>query len=469
MSRSISDEVAPVVRSLLGSEPAVPVRFWDGSVLGPDPADAPATIDVRDPMALRRMLWSPGELGLARAYVAGEIDIVGDVYRVLDLRSLMADPQDGINLGFTPRGVATLARTAGRLGALGPPPAPPAAEFAPRGRRHSRGRDASVVKHHYDVSNDFYGLVLGPTMTYSCAYWEEGIDDLEAAQEAKYEHICRKLGLSPGQRLLDVGCGWGGMVLHAARHHGVDAVGITLSPSQRALAIERIAAAGLSDRIEIRLQDYRELGGEQFDAISSVGMVEHVGEPRLAEYGRILRSVLAPTGRLLNHGICRPPGPAPLKKRSFINRYVFPDGELHEVGRVVSVLQESGFEVRDVESLREHYARTLRSWVTNLEERWDDAVALVGASRARIWRLYMAGSAINFEEGRTTIYQVLAINPGPAGKSSMPASRRGWYYSPSSGGTGVANGGGGGPNGVPANSNTRTGGGGDSGYTADRL
>ncbi|MHB8464371.1 MAG: class I SAM-dependent methyltransferase [Acidimicrobiales bacterium] len=428
MARSVSDQVAPVVRSLLGSDPSIAVRFWDGSVMGPERASSGTVIDVRSPMALRRMLWSPGELGIARAYVAGDVDISGDVYRVLDLRSLLGDHDRGVSLGFTPRGVATLARAAASVRALGPPPVPPKEESRLRGRRHSRRRDAIAVRHHYDVSNDFYRLVLGPSLTYSCGYWDDGVSTLEEAQAAKYEHISRKLNLEPGKRLLDVGCGWGGMVLHAASHHGVSAVGITISPSQHALAVARVEAAGLSDRVEIRLQDYRELAGEQFDAISSIGMFEHVGDARLAEYASILLSLLKPTGRLLNHGISRPAGPPPLKDRSFINRYVFPDGELHEAGRVVTVLQETGFEVRDLESLREHYARTLRSWVANLESDWDRAVELTSAARARIWRLYMAGSAVNFEEGRTMIHQILAVRPGPAGVSAMAATRRGWYY-----------------------------------------
>jgi cyclopropane-fatty-acyl-phospholipid synthase len=207
----------------------------------------------------------------------------------------------------------------------------------------------------------------------------------------------------------------------------VDAVGITLSPAQRQLAAARVEAAGVSGRVQIRLQDYRDVRGETFDAISSIGMFEHVGERRLREYVEILRRLLRPEGRLLNHGISRPAGPAALSPRSFINRYVFPDGELHEVGHVVTALQETGFEVRDVESLREHYARTLRAWVANLEAGWDEAVALVGAPRARIWRLYMAGCARNFEEGRTMIHQVLAVNPGRRGRSGMPGTRRGWY------------------------------------------
>jgi cyclopropane-fatty-acyl-phospholipid synthase len=424
---SAADRVAPVVRALLHDDPPVTLRFWDGSTLGPPADQSGATIVVHSRRALRYMLWGPGELGLSRAYVVGDIGIEGDVYRVLQVRNALAAPEDGVRLGLDWHGALELARAALALGAVGPPPPVPPEEVRLRGSRHSKTRDSSAVRSHYDVGNDFYRLVLGPTMTYSCAYWDDGVADLEDAQEAKYEHICRKLGLRPGMRLLDVGCGWGGMVLHAAREHGVEAVGITLSPKQRELAARRVEAAGLGARVDVRVQDYRDLGDERFDAISSIGMFEHVGAERLKDYTATLWRALRPGGRLLNHGISRPAGPGELSPRGFINRYVFPDGELHEVGSVVSVLQEAGFEVRDVESLREHYARTLRCWVSNLEDHWDEAVAEGGAARARIWRLYMAGTAVNFEEGRTMIHQVLGVRHGARGESGMPATRRSWY------------------------------------------
>jgi cyclopropane-fatty-acyl-phospholipid synthase len=422
--------MAPVVRALLGGDPPVTIRFWDGSAVAPTAGGSGVTLVVRSRRALRRMLWAPGELGLARAYVAGEIEVDGDVYALLQLRQGMAAHDAGVHFGLDRRGISELARAAFWIGALGPPPRVPPEEVRLHGVRHSKARDASAVRSHYDVGNDFYRLVLGPTMTYSCAYWDDGVATLDEAQEAKYEHICRKLGLQPGMRLLDVGCGWGGMVLHAAREYGVKAVGITLSPPQQALAARRVEAAGLSGMVEVRVQDYRDLGDERFDAISSIGMFEHVGSAKLREYAEALYGVLAPGGRLLNHGISRPAGPLAVAPRSFMNRYVFPDGELHEVGAVVSVLQEAGFEVRDVESLREHYARTLRSWVTNLETHWDEAVAGAGGARARIWRLYMAGSAINFDEGRTMIHQVLGVRQGAMGASGMPATRRSWYRAP---------------------------------------
>jgi cyclopropane-fatty-acyl-phospholipid synthase len=362
-------------------------------------------------------------LGLARAYVAGDIDIEGDVFEGLAIRDALGSTRDQVSLSFSARDRWAMLKAARSLGVIGRPPPPPPEEARLRGGLHSRGRDARAIAHHYDVGNDFYRIVLGPSMTYSCAYWEQPGFALEDAQEAKYELICRKLGLHEGMRLLDVGCGWGGMVLHAARRHGVQAVGITISEAQADAAAKRVAEAGLTHRVEIRLQDYRDVSDGPFDAISSIGMFEHVGLRGLSAYFTNLSSLLAPRGRLLNHAISKPSGKAGFNKNSFIPRYVFPDGELQEVGRVVTAMQELGLEVRDVESLREHYARTLRAWVANLEAEWDRAVELAGPARARIWRLYMAGSALGFEAGRINIHQVLAVKPDPGGASGMPPTR----------------------------------------------
>jgi cyclopropane-fatty-acyl-phospholipid synthase len=284
-----------------------------------------------------------------------------------------------------------------------------------------RGRDAAAVTHHYDVSNRFYRMVLGPSMTYSCAVFPDEGASLEEAQAAKHQLVCCKLGLRPGMRLLDVGCGWGSLALHAVRHHGVTAVGVTLSQPQAELARERAEKAGVADRVDFRVQDYRDVADGPFDAISSIGMFEHVGMARTAEYFSHLRELLRPGGRLLNHAISRPPSRTTrLAPNTFVGRYVFPDGELLEVGTTVSALQAQGFEARHVESLREHYARTLRCWVANLEAHWDEAVDEVGAGRARVWRLYMAGSAAGFDTGRTSVHQVLAVHPGARGTSGMP-------------------------------------------------
>ena len=291
-----------------------------------------------------------------------------------------------------------------------------------RGRVHSLGRDRAAIAHHYDLSNEFYELFLGRSMTYSCARFTDPERTLDEAQAAKYELVCRKLDLRPGARLLDVGCGWGGMVIHAATHHGVEAVGVTISRQQFDYARKRIADAGLDGRVEVRLQDYRELGGEHFDAISSIGMAEHVGRRNVTAYFGVLAGLLRPTGRLLNHAISTPNG-ASFDRKAFIARYVFPDGELPDVAEVVAGMQAHGLDVRDVEALREHYALTLRRWSANLEAAWDEACRLVGTRRARVWRLYLAGSAVSFDIADVGIHQVLAVKLTDAGASAMPLTR----------------------------------------------
>lgn len=403
--------LAAAIAGFLGTDLPVAIDCYDGSHLGP-PGTA-SRIVVRSPKALRYVLTAPGEIGFARAYVAGEIEVEGDIFEVLALRENLPDVK------VTPREWLALARAVGVDGLK--PLSPPPEEARVRGRRHSKERDAAVIAHHYDVSNDFYRLMLGPSMTYSCAVFAGPETTLEAAQAAKYELVCRKLGLRRGMRLLDVGCGWGGMVMHAAREHGVYAVGVTLSTRQAEWARQAVRGAGLADRVDIRVQDYRDVDDAPFDAISSIGMFEHVGLARLDEYFQRLFSLLRPGGRLLNHGIAKRPGSRPaFAHRGFIDRYVFPDGELHEVGSVVTRVQRAGFEARNAEGLREHYAQTLRHWVANLEAHWDDAVRLVGPGRARVWRLYMAASACNFEAGRTQIHQVLAVRNDPDGGSHMP-------------------------------------------------
>ncbi len=421
MKGSVAQLIAPLVTALLGHADTLPIRFWDGSTLGPS---SPNTIVVRSPEAIRRLLWAPGELGLGRAYVAGEIDLEGDIMETISIAQEAAgDSPDVVRQRLRVRDLPKLIQLAGKLGVLGRPPTPPPEEAHVRGGFHSKERDAAAISHHYDVGNEFYSLFLGQTMTYSCAYFESDDVGLDEAQIAKYDLICRKLGLRPGMSLLDVGCGWGGMAIHAASHYGVASIGITLSREQADLARRYVSEVDLTDRVEIRYQDYRDVIDGPFDAVSSIGMFEHVGQTQLTEYFTRIKDLMAPGGRFLNHGISRPKGTGALPKRSFITRYVFPDGELHEVGRVVTGMQELGLEVRDVESLREHYAKTLRHWVTNLEGAWPEAVALAGTSRARIWRLYMAAAALNFEAGRTSVHQVLVVNPGAGGSSGMPATR----------------------------------------------
>jgi cyclopropane-fatty-acyl-phospholipid synthase len=410
-------ELQPLFQVLLGEPLPVGVRFWDGSRLGPE--NSPATAVVHSPKALRRLLYRPNDLGIGRAYVTGELDIEGDVF--FGLEALSAAAPEDTRLG--PKAWAELARAVVRLGVIGPPLAAPPEEARVHGRMHTRYRDATAVSHHYDVSNDFYRLVLGPTMAYSCARFTSPEQSLDEAQEAKFDLICRKLGLQPGQRLLDVGCGWGGMVLHAVPRYQVEAVGITVAAAQQDLAQKRVADAGLTHRATIRLQDYRGLAREAgtYDAVSSIGMFEHVGRGRMAEYFSVLHRALRPKGRLLNHAISSPDGER-LGRNSFMARYVFPDGELQDLGAVVQAMQDTGFEVRDVESLREHYALTLRSWVANLEANWDEAVSLVGERRARVWRIYMTGSAVSFERGDIAVHQVLGVKPDH-GQSGMPLTR----------------------------------------------
>jgi cyclopropane-fatty-acyl-phospholipid synthase len=425
-----ADIAAPMVEAAFQGLPNVQLVFWDGSAIGP--TDGPGQMIFNSPEALRRIMWAPGELGFARAYIARDLDVVGPIGEVLRAfqASLRAEPDEiqataEIKTGLV---VGPKALTALRsLGAFGKPLPPPPEEIVPHGRRHSMRRDKVAVSHHYDVGNEFYGLVLGPSMTYSCARFVEAGVSLEDAQAAKHELICRKLGLHerPGARLLDVGCGWGSMAIHAATHHGARVVGITISNEQAAEARRRVEAAGVSEQVEIRIQDYRLIADGPFDAISSVGMAEHVGERKMDDYFAILHALLRPGGRMLNHAISAVGG-SRLRRRGFVYRYVFPDGELLDVGTTVLSMERAGFEVRDVESLREHYATTLRNWVANLEHNWDRAVELVGQGRARVWLLYMSGSINSFDDNRIAIHQVLGVVPEPTGASHMPPTRTSW-------------------------------------------
>ncbi|MFI5046770.1 MAG: class I SAM-dependent methyltransferase [Acidimicrobiia bacterium] len=403
---------------MLGADIPVEVRAYDGSRFGKP--DARTAIVVRSPDALRRIVTAPSELGFARAYVSGELDIDGDIFDVITVTRYVEQLRVG------PRELIAAVRLLGATGIKHLPPPPEEARL--HGKRHSRARDAAAIAHHYDVSNDFYCMVLGPSLTYSCAVWSDSTATLEEAQAAKYELVCQKLGLHAGMRLLDVGSGWGGMLIHAAQHHGVYAVGVTLSRPQADFARDRVAELGLRDLVEVRFDDFRDIDDGPFDAISSIGMFEHVGLSELDRYFRRCRALLRPQGRFLNHGISRPAHtgrkthrrfePRALR-RGFTDRYVFPDGELHEVGDVVSAMQDADFEVRHLESLREHYARTLRCWVGNLEEHWDHAVREVGAGRARVWRLYMAAAAYGFERDDAQIHQVLATATA-GGSSGLP-------------------------------------------------
>jgi len=390
-------------------------------------------IVLRSRRALRTFLWEPNELGLARAYIAGDLDIDGDIYAVLDSPELMQQLSSNEGLRLTLFQKVRALPTLALLGAIGPRPPLPAEEVVrPRrvGRlRHSPQTDATAISHHYDVGNDFYALVLGPSMVYSCAYWLQAPSTnfgLDEAQREKLDLVCRKLALRPGQRLLDVGCGWGGLAMHAAREYGVRVVGVTLSRAQAEFARDCVRAAGLTELVQIRQQDYRAVDDGPYDAIASVGMAEHVGARQLGAYAAALRALLVPGGRLLHHAIAsraEPTGLSEEPRSSFIDRYVFPDGELQPLGATITALDAAGLEVRDVENLREHYALTLRAWVSRLEQHWDAAVALTSPGRARVWRLYMVASALGFQFGEITVNQTLAVARTRDGRSGMPRTR----------------------------------------------
>jgi cyclopropane-fatty-acyl-phospholipid synthase len=392
------------------------VRFWDGSKLPPSGGGAAVvTLVVRSPAALARVLREPNEVGLGRAWISGELDVEGDLEQALEAGEALR----GVSLGARDKLAAFgAARRLGalRLRALGAL----RSEARLAGGRHSLQRDRAAVRHHYDVSNAFFRIVLGPTMVYSCAYFVDLSEGLEVAQERKLDVVCRKLRLEPDERFLDVGCGWGALVLHAAQRYGVRAVGITLSEPQADYARVRVAEAGIADRCEIRVADYRELEEGPFDKIASVGMVEHVGAARLGDYARTLRTLLRPGGLLLNHGITRA-SPRCWDDKSFISRFVFPDGELESLGTTVRTLELAGLEVRDIESLREHYSLTLRRWLANLAAGREAAIAEAGVERERIWRLYMTGAARTFDSGEIAVHQVLAAAPGAA--HGLPLAR----------------------------------------------
>lgn len=413
--------VEPLVRATVGDQLPVGLCYWDGSRTGP--ATAPLWVNIRRRRALRRLLWSPSELGFARAYVSGDVDIEGNLLAGL---TALEEAALGQRARLDAATIIAAIRSSLRLGVIGPPPKPPAEEANLTGPRHTKRRDAAAIAHHYDVGNDFYRLLLGESMIYSCAYWRQmpgptfGLAD---AQFAKCDLVARKLGLAPGTRLLDVGCGWGSFALHAARVYGAHVVGVTLSREQARYARQRVDQEGLGNRIEIRFQDYRDVDDGPYQAISSIGMAEHVGAAMLPVYAARLFTLLGSGGRLLNQAISRRPGSRTQTSTTFIDRYVFPDGELQSLTTMVGAIEGAGFEIRDVESLREHYGLTLRAWIANLESHWNEAVAATSLARTRIWGLYLAGSASAFESNRIGINQILAVRPRERGASGMPLVR----------------------------------------------
>jgi cyclopropane-fatty-acyl-phospholipid synthase len=413
--------VADVVRAVTNGEPAVRITAFDGSAVGP--GDAGICLHVASERGLSYLLTAPGDLGMARAYITGDLELQGvhpgDPYEALRLL------EDSLRLRLpSPAEALTLIRGLGWQ-RLRPPPPPPQEALplwrrAAQGLRHSRNRDMSAVQHHYDVSNAFYERVLGPSMTYTCAVYRDPKDSLEQAQAAKYELIAGKLALKPGMRLLDVGCGWGGMVRHAAREHGVKALGVTLSREQAEWAQAAIERDGLADLAEVRYMDYRDAPARQFDAVSSIGLTEHIGVRNYARYFAALRERLRPGGRLLNHCITRADNRMPNRPGAFIERYVFPDGELAGPGRILSEAHDAGLEVQHEENLRQHYALTLAAWCDNLVQNWDACAEEVGVGTARVWGLYMAGSRLSFERNAIQLHQILATQTTRDGSASYP-------------------------------------------------
>jgi len=390
---------APLRREIEARIPSRPfaIEFWDGTRLPATAGEGGPTFRVRSPRAAAHALRAPGQLGLGRAYVSGEIE-VDDIDAVIAVLDSWQPPS--LEGGDKARLLLAAVRAAG----LTPPPRRPAAELRPSGHRHTKARDAEAVRHHYDVSNEFFSLFLDDSMTYSCAIFSRGAETLEQAQEEKLETVARKLELKQGDRVLDVGCGWGSFPLWAATRHGARVLGITLSPPQAEKARRRAEAVGAADRIEIRVMDYRDLAGERFDAIASIGMVEHVGAERIDLYARTLAGLLEPGGRLLNHGIARLRHSDP-KAGPFSERFVFPDAEPLHLSRVLLALERAGFVTRHVEEFAADYAETLRHWARRLDENLEQAIRIAGPERVRVWRLYLRMARNGFENGFLSIYQ----------------------------------------------------------------
>ncbi|MFG3226878.1 class I SAM-dependent methyltransferase [Kitasatospora sp. NPDC048194] len=409
--------VAAALGRLLPGPLPFRLKTWDGSATGPE--GAPVVV-LRRPRAVRRLLWQPGELGLAEAYILDELDIEGDLASGLSqVRRSLAGRRPTLP---APRAWPALLATAARLGALGAPPARPRGRAAVGGAPHSRARDRAVISHHYDLSNDFYALLLGPAMAYSCAYYGRDDQGLQAAQEAKFDLVCRKLALEPGSRLLDVGCGWGVLARHAARRFGARVTAVTLSERQHRWATDSMAAAGVADLVDVQLRDYRDIEPAAYDAISCIEMGEHVGEDRYPAFAARLNGLLRPGGRLLvqqmSRGATAPGGGA------FIETYIAPDMHMRPVGRTVDLLESAGLEVVHTEAMREHYARTIDAWHDTLRERRAEFTALVGRPTVRLWELYLAGSSLAFAEGRMGVDQILARRPGGPPSTVRPAH---WY------------------------------------------
>lgn len=418
---SSANKASAILRSLLAEyHPRnFSIRLWDGTEWQSETDSPRFTVIFKSPRAFQRLVsGNKSDLALSEAYIYDDIDVEGDLEPAMPLGNYLMSRKWSapvlIQMGWNVLRMSADTRT-GRNGR----------QATMSGEIHSLERDRKAVTFHYNVSNDFYALWLDRRMVYSCAYFGAANEDLDTAQERKLDYLCRKLRLKPGERLLDIGCGWGALIIHAAQHYGVDAVGITLSENQAALAKERIDMAGLQERCRVELRDYRDETGI-FDKIVSVGMFEHVGESQLAIYFRRAWDLLRPRGVFLNHGIARRTTDPEPRGPTFISRYVFPDGELVAINAALRYAEETGFEVRDVESLREHYALTLRHWARRLDRHWEEAQKIVGEPTSRVWRLFLAGSAYAFAAGALNVYQALLVKP-ENGVTGLPLTRSDWY------------------------------------------
>ncbi|MFD7027272.1 class I SAM-dependent methyltransferase [Streptomyces sp. NPDC059917] len=417
--RPVADRLADLLGQFLDGPLPLRLRAWDGSEVGP--ADVPV-VALRGPAALRRLLWQRNELGLAEAYVAGDIDVHGDLAQALGRAGRSVRDREVRRPGAA--ALAAAAVLAAGLGVAGPPPRRPEGRARLVGRPHSAARDRAAIGHHYDLSNEFYALLLDPaTMAYSCAYWSRPADPsygLAEAQTDKLELICDKLGLGRGDRLLDVGCGWGSLAVHAARERGARVTAVTLSAEQRDFVVLRAAREGVADLVDVQLRHWRDIDGGEYDAAATVEMGEHVGDREYARFAGLLRAVLRPEGRLLVQQMSR--GATAPGGGRFIETYIAPDMHMRPLGRTADLLESAGLEVRSVESLREHYTRTIDAWRANLEDRWVEVEGLVGETTGRVWRLYLAGASLAFAEGRMGVDQFLAVNPTREGASGMHAA-----------------------------------------------
>ncbi|OZF07190.1 SAM-dependent methyltransferase [Rhodococcoides fascians] len=422
----VAPRIAELVAPYVGGNLPVRLHAWDGSVAGT--VGAP-DVHLKSPNVLRRLLWNPGELGAAQSYVLDELDVDGDlgaalahVWGEVRARKLSA-------IRPSPAALLKLAKLARELGVFGRPLAPPASQAVVKGRLHSLVRDRAAISHHYDLSNDFYELVLDSHMAYSSGYWTSTAPTytLDDAQTDKLDLVCRKIGLdtAPGQRFLDVGCGWGSLSLHAAQEYGAHVVGVTISREQKAFIDKRIADRGLQDRVEIRIQDYREIPDGPFDAVASIEMGEHVGESNYPTYTAALHRNVRPGGRVLIQQMSRKEGDNP-GGGAFIEQFIAPDMYMRPVGRTVAMIEEAGLEVRDVHAMREHYVRTVDVWTERFEARWNDVVELVGEEVARVWRLYLVGGGMAFREGRMGVDQILSVRPEPDGRVDLDPVRPVW-------------------------------------------